>query len=143
MTKTQSPKSIKTQTPFDHFPSLSAPAGSLLGSHFLEKRRRIIPTSGKREGKISMFRNARALLRFSISRSASKQAALPRAFNALSGYAQHLFDEIPHIQIRSRSPVYQIQGRLLSSNGEAPFDYSKEVSSMLLFFSVLLGSVNL
>lgn len=90
-----------------------------------------------------MFRNARALLRFSISRSASKQAALPRAFNALSGYAHHLFDEIPHMQSRSRSPVDQIQGRLFSSNGGAPFDYSKEVSSMLLFFSVLLGSVNL
>ncbi|KAF3326930.1 hypothetical protein FCM35_KLT08560 [Carex littledalei] len=82
-----------------------------------------------------MFRNARALLRFSISRSASKQAALPRAFNALSGYAHHLFDEIPHMQSRSRSPVDQIQGRLFSSNGGPPFDYSKEIDEINIKFA--------
>jgi hypothetical protein len=88
-----------------------------------------------------MIRNARALalLRFSISRSGSKHAVLQRPLNALSGHGHHLFDEIHPMQNRSRSTVDLIQGRAFSSNGGPPFEYSKEVSWMLVFSSVSLG----
>jgi hypothetical protein len=104
----------------------------------------ISPRKKEREGLVAMIRNARALalIRFSISRSASKHAALQRplsALSALSAHAHHLFDESHPMQNRSWSTADLIQGRVFSSNGGGPFEYSKEVSLMLPFSSFSFG----
>ncbi|KAJ4740782.1 hypothetical protein LUZ62_076313 [Rhynchospora pubera] len=82
-----------------------------------------------------MIRNARFLLRFSISRSASKQPALPIPLKALSDHAHQPFGEIPRTHNCSRSSLNRVQLRFFSSNGGGPFEYSKEIDEINIKFA--------
>ncbi|KAJ3694134.1 hypothetical protein LUZ60_009614 [Juncus effusus] len=84
-----------------------------------------------------MYRNARSLLRFSISKSSPKRptSQFPSKTHLGLGSARQLFDQIPLAENLPRSTVDRVHGRFFSSSGSNGADHSKEIDEINMKFA--------